>query len=88
MYILPKVIFFAYLQIMTGVQAVDLGSYIKTVQDGVNELKQKYPILNDILDLKNMEVSLLLGNKTLRIPDDLNLPFLDELIIAPIISGG
>jgi hypothetical protein len=73
---------------MTGVQTLDLGSHVKTVQDGVNELKQMYPILKDILDLKNVEVSLLLGNKALRIPDDLNLAFSDELIIAPIISGG
>ena len=71
-----------------AVSDVDLGDSFDTVQDAIDEIAKRFPSIRDLIQDEVPEVSFILGDKSLLVPQDLSLPFDKDLIIGPIIGGG
>ena len=84
---MPKVRFLAFIKSLTGVSEVEIDGP-KTIRDVLNELSKLYPKLADIILDEIPDVNVVLGGRTLLLPNDLDLIFDQELILAPIIEGG
>ena len=82
-----KVRFLSFLSHDTGVKEIhyDLSG---TVSDVIEKLCIDFPSIADLLELDNPEVSLILNDKSLYLPKDLDIEVSGELIVSPIIAGG
>ena len=60
----------------------------KSVSDVMKELEKEVKNFRKYIDFENISFMIIKDGSTLRIPEDLELIVMTELIIAPIISGG
>jgi cell division FtsZ-interacting protein ZapD len=60
----------------------------KSVSHVMKELEKEVKNFRKYIDLENISFMVIKDGRTLRIPEDLELIVMTELIIAPIISGG
>lgn len=60
----------------------------KSVSDVMKELEKEVKNFRKYIDFENISFMIIKDGRTLRIPEDLELIVMTELIIAPIISGG
>ena len=60
----------------------------KSVSDVMKELEKEVKNFRKYIDFENISFMIIKDGRTLRIPEDLDLIVMTELIIAPIISGG
>lgn len=60
----------------------------KSVSDVMKELEKEVKNFRKYIDFENISFMVIKDGRTLRIPEDLELIVMTELIIAPIISGG
>jgi cell division FtsZ-interacting protein ZapD len=60
----------------------------KSVSDVLKELEKEVKNFRKYIDFENISFMIIKDGRTLRIPEDLELIVMTELIIAPIISGG
>ena len=60
----------------------------KSVSYVMKELEKEVEIFRKYIDFENISFMVIKDGRTLRIPEDLELIVMTELIIAPIISGG
>ena len=60
----------------------------KSVSDVMKELEKEVKNFRKYIDFENISFMIIKDGITLRIPEDLELIVMTELIIAPIISGG
>ncbi|MGB1899351.1 MAG: hypothetical protein ACPHQO_00735 [Candidatus Kariarchaeum pelagius] len=54
----------------------------------MKELEKEVENFRKYIDFENISFMVIKDGRTLRIPEDLELIVMTELIIAPIISGG
>ena len=60
----------------------------KSVSHVMKELEKEVKNFRKYIDFENISFMIIKDGRTLRIPEDLELIVMTELIIAPIISGG
>ncbi len=60
----------------------------KSVSHVMKELEKEVKNFRKYIDFENISFMVIKDGRTLRIPEDLELIVMTELIIAPIISGG
>lgn len=60
----------------------------KSVSHVMKELEKEVKNFRKYIDFENISFMVIKDGRTLRIPEDLELIVMAELIIAPIISGG
>ncbi|MGB1811328.1 MAG: hypothetical protein ACPHM3_02550 [Candidatus Kariarchaeum pelagius] len=60
----------------------------KSVSYVMKELEKEVENFRKYIDFENISFMVIKDGRTLRIPEDLELIVMTELIIAPIISGG
>lgn len=60
----------------------------KSVSHVMKELEKEVKNFRKYIDFENISFMIIKDGITLRIPEDLELIVMTELIIAPIISGG
>ena len=60
----------------------------KSVSHVMKELETEIKNFRKYIDFENISFMIIKDGRTLRIPEDLGLIVMTELIIAPIISGG
>ena len=60
----------------------------KSVSYVMKELEKEVKNFRKYIDFENISFMVIKDGRTLRIPEDLELIVMAELIIAPIISGG
>lgn len=60
----------------------------KSVSYVMKELEKEVENFRKYIDFENISFMIIKDGRTLRIPEDLELIVMTELIIAPIISGG
>ncbi|MBS85278.1 MAG: hypothetical protein CME83_01765 [Candidatus Heimdallarchaeota archaeon] len=60
----------------------------KSVSDVMKELEKEVKNFRKYIDFENISFMIIKDGRTLKIPEDLELIVMTELIIAPIISGG
>ena len=60
----------------------------KSVSQVMKELEKEVKNFRKYIDFENISFMIIKDGITLRIPEDLELIVMTELIIAPIISGG
>ena len=54
----------------------------------MKELEKEVKNFRKYIDFENISFMIIKDGRTLRIPEDMELIVMTELIIAPIISGG
>jgi len=85
---LPKVRFLAFVRRTAGVENFNIIETDISVRQALEIVGKKYPQLKELILDEVPEVSFILGERSLLIPKDLELPFTKDLIIGPIVAGG
>lgn len=83
-----EVKFHSYFVDLFDTKIIKIHQKEKSVSHVMKELEKEVKNFRKYIDFENISFMVIKDGRTLRIPEDLELIVMTELIIAPIISGG
>ena len=80
-----KIHFLSYITKITGKKEIEIPSEIKNIRDLIQYLQSEFDKMDSEFIHEHM---LIMGEKVLVLPRDLNFDIVDDIYISPIIAGG